>query len=100
MRILFLLFVASLAMTQSPTLQKGRQVLADFRVDRPASTVKIPPATQRNVLSKRFRRYLTDQSKCNADFTGSDGADPLAAGRKPGRIVPSIADMAKGSFTG
>jgi hypothetical protein len=99
MKILLLLFVGSLAMAQSPTLQKGRQVLADFRVDRPTSPVKIPMATQRNVLSKLFRRYLTDANKCNANFAGSDGADPLAAARKAGQIVPSIADMTTGSFT-
>jgi hypothetical protein len=99
MRVFLLLFVASFAVAQRPTLQKDRQVLADFRVDRPAASVKIPLATQRNVLSKLFRRYLTDENKCNSDFTGSDGSDPLAAARKAGQIVPSIADMTTGSFT-
>jgi hypothetical protein len=99
MRTLFLLFVATLAMAQSPTLQKGRQILADFRVDKPASSVKIPLATQRSVLSRVFRRYLTDESKCSSQFDASDGADPLAAARKAGQIVPSILDVVNGSFT-
>jgi hypothetical protein len=100
MRTLLLLFVASLAAAaQTPTLQKGRQVLADFRVDRPASSAKIPVATQRNVLSKVFRRYLTDENKCNSQFDASDGADPLAAARKAGQIVPAIVDVSNGSFT-
>ena len=99
MRTLLLLFVASLAVAQTPTLQKGRQVLADFRVDRPASSVRIPVATQRNVLGKVFRRYLTDENKCSAQFDASDGADRLAAARKAGQIVPSIVDVTNGSFT-
>jgi hypothetical protein len=99
MRILFLLFVASLAMAQTPTLQKGRQILADFRVDKSASSVKIPLPTQRSVLSKVFRRYLTDENKCSSQFDASDGPDPLAAARKAGQIVPSIVDVVNGSFT-
>ena len=99
MRILSLLFVASLAMAQSPALQKGRQVLADFRVDRSASPVKIPLATQRSVLSKVFHRYLTDENRCSSQFDATDGPDPLAAARKAGQIVPSILDVVNGSFT-
>ena len=99
MRILSLLFVASLAMAQSPTLQKDRQILADFRVNRPAPSAKIPLATQRTVLSKVFRRYLTDENKCSSQFDASGGADPLAAARKAGQIVPSIVDVVNGSFT-
>ncbi|HYK20746.1 MAG TPA: hypothetical protein VEV42_08430 [Pyrinomonadaceae bacterium] len=86
-------------MAQSPTLQKGRQILADFRVDRPMSPVKIPLATQRSVLSKVFRRYLTDENKCSSQFDASNGPDPLAAARKAGQIVPSILDVVNGSFT-
>ncbi|HJP94170.1 MAG TPA: hypothetical protein VJ875_19585 [Pyrinomonadaceae bacterium] len=56
-------------------------------------------ATQRSVLSKMFRRYLTDQNRCNAQFDTSNGADPLAAARKAGQIVPSILDVSNGSFT-
>ncbi len=94
--ILFLLVVASLAFAQKTTPKK---VLLDFRVDRNVAPATIPATTQRYVLSKVFRRYLTDQNRCNAQFDASGDADPLAAARKAGQIVPSIFDSAKGSFT-
>jgi len=81
-----------------PPAKKIGQVLMDFRLDRPVSSVRIPAATQRAVLSKMFRRYLTDENKCNRDFaTNSD--DYLKAARNAGLIVPSIVDSATGSFT-
>jgi hypothetical protein len=49
-------------------------------------------------LSKIFRRYLSDADKCKRDFTASSG-DYLAAARRSGQIVPSISDVATGSFT-
>lgn len=82
-----------------PAVQKGRQVLFDFREDRAGKSQRIPVATQRLVLSKVFRRYLTDENKCNQDFTPS-GDDYLASARRAGQIVPSIAGMITGSFTG
>jgi hypothetical protein len=51
------------------------------------------------VLSKIFRRYLSDESKCNPQFDASGSADPLKAARNAGQMVPSIVDMASGSFT-
>lgn len=99
MRILLLLFIASLAVSQKPLLQKDRQVLMDFRKDRNTASAKIPLATQRSVLSKMFRKYLTDANKCTSDFDATDGPDRLAAARKAGQIVPSIVDSATGSFT-
>ena len=96
--LLVFAFVWSAA-AQNPTLQKDRQVLLDFRVDRKYSDPKIPAATTRNVLSKVFRRYLTDSNRCNADIDTSKGTDPLAEARKAGQIVPSIIDMTTGSFT-
>ena len=92
--------VASFTGAQQPALTKERQVLLDFRNDRRLSPAKIPPATERAVLSKLFRRYLTDESKCNSQFDGSGSTDLLAAARKAGEIVPSISDIATGSFTG
>ena len=95
----FVAFVPSAA-AQNPTLQKDRQVLLDFRIDRKISDVRIPAATQRNVLSKVFRnRYLTDPNRCTSGFDTSKGTDPLAEARKAGQIVPSIIDMTTGSFT-
>jgi hypothetical protein len=97
--ILFLLIIASLTLAQNPSLQKGRQVLQDFRPNENTADLKIPAATQRTVLSKMFRRYLSDQSKCSADFDARGASDYLAAARKAGQITPSFNDMATGSFT-
>jgi hypothetical protein len=97
---LLLLTMVSLAPAQLPALQKDRQVLLDFRKDSTAVLTTIPPATQRMVLSKVFRRYLTDESKCNSQPDTGGNSDPLAAARQAGQMVPSIADMATGSFTG
>lgn len=98
--ILLLLTIGSLTPAQLPALQKDRQVLLDFRNDRGTGATKIPAATERTVLSKVFRRHLTDESKCNSQFDARGSSDPLAAARQAGQMVPSIADMATGSFTG
>jgi len=97
--IFFILAITSSVIAQRPTAQKTREVLFDFRKERPASAVKIPAATQRNVLSKVFRRYLTNRDKCRSDFAGSNNDDYLAAARKAGQMVPSITDVITGSFT-
>ena len=102
MRSIFLvLIVFSVAAAQRPATPKGRQLLLDFRTDNNPAAVKITPATERNVLSKIFRRYLTDQNRCNTNFDYSkvDANDVLAAARKAGQIVPFIEDVATGSFT-
>lgn len=97
--ILFLVAIASVAVAQNPALKKDRQVLLDFRNDRNTPQPAISKATERNVLSKVFRRYLADANKCNPQFDASNGSDPLAAARKAGEIVPYISAMATGSFT-
>lgn len=98
--ILFLVVIASLAVAQRPAPpQKNRQVLFDFRADQNIPAPTISKATERTVLSKVFRRYLTDSNKCNSQFDASNGSDPLAAARRAGEIVPFISAMATGSFT-
>lgn len=100
MKTVFLLLAfVTCVNAQTLSLQKERQVLLDFRIDRKLNEIKITPAMQRSVLSKAFRRYLTDSSRCNSEFVGNDSTDPLAAARKAGQIVPSIVDMTTGSFT-
>ena len=76
-----------------------KNILFDFRNERMSTPLKIPSATQRYVLSKVFRKYLTDENKCNPDFDASGSDDRLAAARRAGQIVPSILDMTTGSFT-
>jgi hypothetical protein len=103
--MLFILAMLALTVTglvaqkQATPLKKPRQVLFDFRVERRSIPLKIPIATQRKVLSKVFRKYLTDENKCNSEFDARNATDPLKAARDAGQIVPSIADMATGSFT-
>lgn len=100
MRSIFLvLIVVSLTMAQQPAPPKGRQLLVDYRSDRNSADVKIPAATERQVLSKVFRRYLTDPDKCNGQFDAGNADDRLGAARKAGQIAPLIADVATGSFT-
>jgi hypothetical protein len=95
-----LLLIMALTMAQLPTLQKDRQVLLDFRIDRKLASDTISKATQKAVLTKVFRKFLTDESKCNSQFDASGSADALTAARQAGQIVPSIMDTATGSFTG
>jgi hypothetical protein len=97
--ILILLGIVSPIMAQRPVPKPVRQVLLDFRKERNGPPPKISPTTERSVLSKMFRRYLTDQGRCNQNFDASNSSDYLAAARKAGEIVPSIFDMATGSFT-
>lgn len=97
--ILILLVLVSPAVAQKPPLKTGRQVLLDFRKERHIPPPKISAATQRMVLSKMFRRYLTDQSRCNQNFDAGNNSDYLAAARRAGEIVPSIYNVATGSFT-
>lgn len=100
MKTIFLfLALISLTAAQTSTPQKNRQVLLDFRLDRKIPEIKIPAATERSVLSKMFRKYLTDSNRCNSEFAGAEGKDPLAAARNAGQIVPTIIDMTTGSFT-
>jgi hypothetical protein len=100
--MLFILPILAFAVTglvaQKPAKQP-REIVFDFRVERKSAPLKIPIATQRKVLSKVFRKYLTDENKCNSEFDARNATDPLKAARDAGQIVPSIADMATGSFT-
>lgn len=97
--IILCLALISLAVAQKPALQKDRQVLFDFRVNDVSTPFKVARATERMVLSKLFRKFLTDANRCNSEQLDSNEADPLAAARKAGQMVPSIVDSATGSFT-
>ena len=83
----------------NPFVQRPqRKVLVDFRNDHFNTPAKIPLATERAILTKVFRRYLTDPNKCSQNFDA--GEDYLRGARRAGQIVPDIAEMATGSFTG
>ena len=97
--LLFLAVVAAMSQQKNtPAMQKRRQVLFDFRKDHVANSPRITAATQRMVLSKVFRKYLTDGDKCSHPVDAS-GDDFLATARRAGQIVPSINDVMTGSFT-
>lgn len=89
-----------MAQQRTPPLRAPKQILFDFRNERQSAPLKIPLATQRYVLSKVFRKYLTDENKCNSELDTGSATDHLAAARRAGQMVPSIIDMATGSFTG
>jgi hypothetical protein len=95
--LLLLLFTIPQGLKQQPPKQQPRQVLYDFRPDHVSKPPTILPATQRDVLAKVFRRYLTDANRCKHGVI--EGDDYLAQARKSGQIVPQIADMTTGSFT-
>ena len=83
----------------TPAPQNPKQILFDFRADRRSVPPRIPLATQRTVLSKVFRKYLTDEARCNPQFDAGSSPDRLKAARNAGQIVPAIVDLASGSFT-
>jgi hypothetical protein len=95
----FMLLVLALSYTELAAQKPQRQILMDFRVQRRSAPLKIPLATQKTVLAKVFRKYLTDENQCNPQFDASGSTDSLQAARDAGQIVPSIVDMAEGSFT-
>jgi hypothetical protein len=83
---------------QQPVMQKERQVLHDFRKEQTDKPSRITAATQRVVLSKVFRKYLTEEKQCRSDFEPS-GDNYLASARNAGQMVPSVGAMQTGSFT-
>ncbi|HSD46134.1 MAG TPA: hypothetical protein VLB87_05905 [Pyrinomonadaceae bacterium] len=91
------LLLLLLAFTPFVQRQPARQMLYDFRNERTSRPQKISPAIQRDVLSKVFRRYLTDPNRCKAEFDA--GEDYLAGARRAGQIVPDVAQVVNGSFT-
>jgi hypothetical protein len=97
--LILCLTLMSVAAAQNPVLQKERQVLFDFRVEKEATPPKITPVTEKMVLSTVFRRYLTDANRCKPEAYVADAQDPLDAARKSGQMVPSIIDSITGSFT-
>ena len=99
MKTLPLILIAFvLTSAQQPVMQKGRQVLYDFRKEQVSKSPRITAAMQRMVLSKVFSRYLTDDKQCRSDFEPS-GDNYLASARNAGQMVPSVGAMVTGSFT-
>jgi hypothetical protein len=89
--------LATTVVAQTPAAATKR-ILFDFRTEKRNTPTKISPATQKEVLTKVFRKYLTDDRRCKSNFDAS-GSDYLSAARQAGQFVPSILDVASGSFT-
>ena len=79
--------------------QSGRQKLFDFRQATRNNPPRTTAALSRKILSTVFPKYLNDEAKCKEDVDTSGSEDYLAAMRRAGQIVPSILDVATGSFT-
>lgn len=92
-----ILILLLLAFIPAAVQRPQRQVLFDFTHERANQPPKISAVTQRDVLSKVFRRYLTDPNRCRSNFDA--GEEFLAGARRAGQIVPDIAEVATGSFT-
>jgi hypothetical protein len=92
---LLLLTAISLGQTSAAATKR---LLFDFRTEKRTSPAKVGPGLRKTLLTKVFRRYLTDDSRCKSDFDAS-GGDYLSAARKAGQFVPSIVDFAFGSLT-
>src|SRR6266511_4288637 len=95
MKTLLAITLLALALTTQKTAAP-KQVLHDFRPNSNVQPPKISNAVQKSVLSKVFRRYLTDARRCNTDFAGNGTDDFLKAARNAGQIAPSILDSATG----
>ena len=76
-----------------------KQVLFDFRTQSAPNPPKITPTVQKSVLAKVFRKYLSDDGKCNPNFSPNGTDDFLKAARDAGQVAPSIIDSTTGSFT-
>ena len=84
--ILSLLAIASVMSVAQKSITP-KETLYDFRTNNKTTPVKITPATQKMVLSKVFRKYLSDSAKCNPQFE-ANGDNYLGAARKAGQLLP------------
>lgn len=97
MKTLIAVAVISIMLCTQIVAQSSKPKLFDFRLATRNNPPRTTTAVDRRVLSAVFPKYLNDERNCKeeVDTTG----EYLAAMRKAGQIVPSILDMAKGSFT-
>ena len=98
MKTLLIIFLG-LTTIGAQQLKKGKQTLFDFRTSDVRPPPKITRSTERTVLGKVFRKYLTDAEKCKHGVDYADAPDMLTGARNAGQMAPSISDVATGSFT-
>ena len=99
MKTLVSIAVISICACIHVAAQSNRATLFDFRTQTRNNPPRITGATSKQVLDAVFPKYLSDPRYCKAEVETSGAEDYLAAMRKAGQIVPSILDLATGSFT-
>ncbi len=99
MKTLLSITLISLCACIQVAAQSNRETLFDFRTQTRNNPPRITAATNKQVLDAVFRKYLSDARYCKADVEASGAEDYLAAMRRAGQVVPSILDVATGSFT-
>ena len=79
--------------------QGGKLHLFDFRMENYPRAPRIGANVSRRVLGEVFPKYLAHARYCNGEGERSETDDHLAEDRQSGQIVPSVVDVATGSFT-
>jgi hypothetical protein len=99
MKTLISIVLISLSACIQVAAQSNRARLFDFRTQTRNNPPRITAATSKQVLDSVFPKYLNDARFCRDDVEMVGAEDYLSAMRQIGQIVPSIIDLAKGSFT-
>ncbi|MDQ3472161.1 MAG: hypothetical protein M3447_00340 [Acidobacteriota bacterium] len=99
MKTLLSIALISLCACIQVTGQSNRETLFDFRTQTRNNPPRITAATSKKVLDAVFRKYLSDARFCREDVEMVGAEDYLGTMRQIGQIVPSIMDLATGSFT-
>jgi hypothetical protein len=99
MKTLVSIALISLCACIQVAAQANRTTLFDFRTQTRNNPPRITAATSKQVLDAVFRKYLSDARYCREDVEMVGTEEYLGAMREIGEIVPSIIDLATGSFT-
>lgn len=99
MKTLVAIVLISICACIQVAAQPNRAKLFDFRTATRNNPPRITAATNKRVLDAVFGKYLSDARYCKEDVETAGAGDYLAAMRNAGQVVPSILDLATGSFT-
>ena len=91
--------LVAIAACSQVAAQVNREKLFDFRTAARNNPPRITAAANKKILSAVFPKYLSDARYCREDVDTTGADDYLAGMRKAGQIVPSVLDLATGSFT-
>ena len=99
MKTLVSIVLLSLCACLQVAAQSNRTTLFDFRTQTRNNPPRITAAISKKVLDAVFPKYLSEARFCRDDVEMVGAEDYLGAMRQIGQIVPSIIDLATGSFT-